>query len=116
MTTSTAGGEGALKNSTAVHNDYNKADESLWLAGPGRKYRYYLPTRYTVDLLSTGFCLKVMLATIKNQLKSAIRGSGKPVQKLNLNPSCPTRALTEVLVMTPNVDDVKFASGFANCG
>lgn len=32
MTTSTAGGEGALKNSTVAHNDYNKADESLWLA------------------------------------------------------------------------------------
>jgi|SRR6185369_3887776 len=35
-------------------------------------------------------------------------------QKANFRTSCPTRGFTAVLLMTPNVGEVKFASGFAN--
>lgn len=30
--------------------------------------------------------------------------------------SCPTRALTEVLLITPKVGELKLVSGLANCG
>lgn len=35
-------------------------------------------------------------------------------QNRNFNASCPTRGLTDVLLMTPKVGELKFVSGFAN--
>jgi hypothetical protein len=37
-------------------------------------------------------------------------------QKLNFTANCPTLGLTEVLLMTPKVAELKLLSGSANCG
>ena len=38
------------------------------------------------------------------------------VQKANFIANAPTRGFTDVLVITPNVDDEKLVSGLLNCG
>jgi len=42
--------------------------------------------------------------------------SQSPWDVVAIGKPCPTRAFTDVLLMTPNVGDVKLLSGFANCG
>ena len=53
---------------------------------------------------------------LKGTLKRRQVTKKKEAQNESFSASCTTRGLTAVLLMTPNVGEVKLVSGLANCG